>query len=245
MRIDREELKRLGRMMADLDPSGPPRARVVRRAPKGMGVTAGRLGVLDASFNPMTLAHDGMVGKARRTCGLNEVLLLLSRTNVDKRVFGATLAQRLAMLLAYAEARSDISVAGCSHARFVDKAKALRALYARGTRFYFVLGYDTLLRLFNPKYYADMQTDLARLFETSRIVAANRGSHDLDEMQAVMARPECSPFADGVSFIHLTEPYAGMSSTGVRKRRLHGKPIQDLVPKKVAEAIETMDLYRR
>lgn len=243
MRIDREELKRLRRMIADLDPSGPPRARIVRRAPKGMGVSVGRLGVLDASFNPMTLAHDGMIGKARRTCGLNEVLLLLSRTNVDKRVFGADLGQRLAMLLAYTEARSGISVAGCSHARFVDKAQALHTLYARGTRFYFILGYDTLQRLFNPKYYADMQADLSRLFETSRIVATNRGSHDLDEMHTLMERSECRPFTDRVTFIHLAEPYAGMSSTEVRKRRLHGKPIKDLVPKNVAETIEAMDLY--
>ena len=243
MRTDPEELERLRRMMADLHPAGPPRARIVQRAPGNMGASAGCLGVLDASFNPMTLAHHGMVEKARRTCGLNEVLLMLSRSNVDKKVFGADLGQRLAMLLAYAEGRSDISVAGCSHARFIDKAEALRALYVHGTRFYFIVGYDTLQRLFDPGYYADMQEDLHPLFETSRIVAANRGCHGLEHMRTLMERPECRPFTDRVDFIHLAERYTRISSTQVRQRRRRGEPIRDLVLGEVAEAIEAMGLY--
>ena len=243
MRTDPEELERLRRMMADLHPAGPPRARIVQRAPGNMGVSAGCLGVLDASFNPMTLAHHGMVEKARRTCGLNEVLLMLSRSNVDKKVFGADLGQRLAMLLAYAEGRSDISVAGCSHARFIDKAEALRALYVHGTRFYFIVGYDTLQRLFDPGYYADMQEDLHPSLKPPASLPPTGGATAWSTLRTLMERPECRPFTDRVDFIHLAECYTRISSTQVRQRRRRGEPIRDLVLGEVAEAIEAMGLY--
>ena len=63
-------------------------------------------------------------------------------------------------------------------------------------------------------------------------------------MRAAMSRPGCRPFANRVRFIHLPEPYASISSTAARERRMRGEPILDLVPPKVAEAIETLGLYR-
>ena len=244
MPIDPGELDRLRRVMAGLDPAGPPRACFVRRPPRDLAVSGGRLGVLDASFNPMTLAHARMVEEAQRVCGLDGVLLMLSRANVDKEVFGADLGQRLAMLVHQTEGDPETSVAGCSHARFVDKARALRPLYPAGALPYFILGYDTLLRLFDPKYYTDMEADLNRLFAACHIVAANRGESGPEEMRSTMSRPGCRPFADRVHFIHLPEPYASISSTAVRERRMRGEPILDLVPSKVAEAIEALGLYR-
>ena len=243
MCIAPQELERLRQTMAALDPAGPPRARIIRRAPGGISVPGGHLCVLDASFNPMTLAHERMVEETRRACGVDEALLMLSHANVDKGIFGADLGQRLATLLPYVSDHDDISLAGCSHARFVDKVEALRPLYPEGTRFTFIIGHDTLLRLFARKYYADMEADLNRLFAACGFVAANRGPNGLGEMRAFMARPECRPFADRVRFIHLNEPYAGMSSTQARERRKRKEPIRDLVPEKVAQAIQALMLY--
>ena len=65
----------------------------------------------------------------------------------------------------------------------------------------------------------------------------------LEEMEAFMGCPACSPFADRVHFIGLSEPYAGISSTQVRRRRSQGQPICDQVPDGVAAAIQAMGLY--
>ena len=243
MRTDTEHIRNLRALMSGLDPSAAPRATFVKRAVEGIRRPGQSLLILDASFNPLTLAHGRMVELASAVCPPCEIVLMLSRANVDKDVFGADLGQRLAMLLPYAAGRPNTSIIGCSHARFVDKADALRPLYPEATRTTFIIGYDTLQRLFDRKYYADMEGDLNRLFAGCGFVAANRGATGLEAMQAFIRRPECRPYAGRMHFIHLEAPYAGMSSTQVRERRRQGKPIRHLVPTSIADAIDILGLY--
>ena len=202
------------------------------------------MGILDSSFNPMTFAHTKMIEETRRMIGAGEMLLMLSGANVDKKIFGADLGQRLAMMKAFASTESDLSVAGCSHARFIDKAIALRPLYPDATSFFFILGFDTLQRLFDPKYYDDMESDLSELFSLCSIVSANRDRNSQGEMQEFMKRPECKPYSHRVHFINLSETYASMSSSHVRKRIQRNLSVQDLVPKPIEEAIRSFGIYQ-
>lgn len=235
------ELNYLRQIMANLDPEGPPQACFVTQPPQLLGH---RFGILDASFNPMTLAHARMVEEARKRYALDSVTLILSRSNVDKEVFGADLGQRLSMLIHQTEGDPQTWVAGCSHGRFVDKAHALRSLYPENTYLYFILGYDTLLRLFNPKYYTDMIGELNSLFEACYILVANRDENGLKEMRAILSQPNYRPYADRIYFINLPESFKSLSSTVVRKKRMHGQTISELVPPRIAEAIEILDLYK-
>lgn len=230
-------------LMAGLNSKGPPTARFVHHAstPK---TPALRIGVLDASFNPLTLAHEALLNRARQVLALPAMLLLLSKANVDKDIFGADLGQRLAMLVDYARGHPHLSIAGCSHARFVDKVFALRPHYPADATFYFIVGYDTLTRIFDPKYYADMQTELQPLFSAAHIVAANRGDRDAGDLTRFLTRPECAPFADRIHPIELPAVCAQISSTGVRARVRQGEPFADLVPPQIARAIEALRLYR-
>jgi len=243
MRTNPEHIRNLRALMSGLDPSAAPRAAFVKCALEGIRCTGQSLLILDASFNPLTLAHTRMVELASAVCPPHEIVLMLSRANVDKDVFGADLGQRLAMLLPYAAGQIHTSIIGCSHARFVDKADALRPLYPEATRTTFIIGHDTLRRLFDRKYYADMEGDLDRLFAGCGFVAANRGSLGLEAMQDFMRRPACRPYAGRVHLIHLEAPYADMSSTQVREQRRQGRPIRDVVPEAIAEAIDAMGLY--
>ncbi|MDP6777829.1 MAG: hypothetical protein QGI83_13805 [Candidatus Latescibacteria bacterium] len=231
-------------LMEGLDPAGPPHAHMVLKAVQGIGEIGGNLGILDASFNPMTRAHERMIEEATSLLGLDEVLLLLSSANVDKAVFGADLGQRLAMLMAYAEEITATSVAGCSHARFVDKSEALGPLYPAETRLTFIIGSDTLVRLFDPKYYTDMPLELDRLFFRAGFVVAGRGNAGISEMQVLVDREASHSQAQKIRLISLDAASAAMSSTKVRERRARGQPISGLVPDAVERAIETMNLYR-
>ncbi|MBI4277863.1 MAG: hypothetical protein HY660_05355 [Armatimonadetes bacterium] len=242
----------LRQIIESLDPAGPPRALFVRRAPGGIsgaaepraGAAGGRLGVLSASFDPLTAAHARLVALARERCGLDEVMLLLTRVNVDKSTGIDDLVLRVEMLLTYAERRTECSVALCSHGRFVDKAAALRPCYPAQTARWFVMGYDTLVRLFDPRYYADRDADLGRLFATSRVLAANRGSPGEAEVRALLSRPENRAFADGVDYVPLDAWHARISATEVRWRVARGESIADLVPEEIAVFIEARGLYR-
>ncbi len=230
--------------MDAFDPVGPPRAGFLQRAVRGLNRPGGSLVVMDASFNPMTLAHETMLSQASESCDAGEALLLLSHANVDKDIYGASLGQRLAMIGHYAEPDSNLSVAGCSHARFVDKARALRPLYPESTRLFFVVGYDTLLRLFDPRYYINLSDELSTLFDCAHVVAANRDNIDPEAMRTLMSSPEYVAFSNRVRFIRLRGVHSQISSTEVRTLKKHGAPIGHLVPPRIADAIDALNLYR-
>lgn len=239
-----ERLNELRRVLDGLDPTGPPRAAIVRRAPEGIRGSGGRLGVMSASFNPPTRAHVRMAEEAGRLCGFGETLFVLAKTNVEKGLYGAPLEARLLMIDALAGSRPSCSVAAVSHPRFVDKAAALRACYPPGAEICFIVGYDTLVRLFDPKYYADMPADLRRMFASCRFVAANRGEHPSETVRRFLERPECREFADRITVMELDARHAGMSSSEVRERLRTGEGTSDLVPEEVERLIRQMGLYR-
>ena len=232
-------------LMDSLNSQNPPVVQFVHRVappqPK-------HIGVLDASFNPLTLAHEALVHQAQDTFGFDEIALLLAKTNVDKALFGADLGQRLAMMVNYANSDTQLdaylSIAVCSHARFIDKAHALRAHISPDTQIYFLVGHDTLIRIFDPRYYTDMSAELKVLFSLCHIVSANRENPSREIFHRFMSRPECAPFANRVHPLQLPPSFGNISSTEVRKRIRAGDSITDLVPESIAQFIETFDLYK-
>ncbi|HYL81722.1 MAG TPA: hypothetical protein VEU07_12960, partial [Candidatus Acidoferrum sp.] len=166
--------KAMGDLLAGLDPAGPPRLAFVRRAPAGIAERPGRLLCLSASFNPLTVAHVWLIQEASRLAQPDEALLLLAKANVDKGAMGIPLERRLSLLDCFVGSRPTFSVAAVSHGRFMDKAVAIHPHYPAGTRLTFILGFDTLVRLFDAKYYADRDASLASLFAGSDFIVANR-----------------------------------------------------------------------
>lgn len=235
---DRVELAALARVMEALDPNGPPRVVFVLRASQGISGPGQRLGVFSASFNPLTRAHVRMMEQAMAEHALAEVMLVLDKVNVDKReVFGASLAERLWMLRRFAAGRPRLSVAASSHGRFVDKTKALRAITPEGTEITFIVGFDTLVRVFDPKYYADPKAELEELFRHSRFIVANRGETSVADVRRWLKSPVCRPFVDRIHLIELDPFHARISSTEVRARIEQGQPFAELVPPEIVPLI--------
>ncbi len=231
----RRELPELQRIVDNVDPEAAPQLVQIQAAEAGItGASVGqRLGVLSSAFNPLTEAHAKMAELALREYQLGEVMLELSKMNVDKRVYGASLAERLWMLKHFVASRPALSVGLCSHARFIDKAKAIREVYPEGTDIYFIVGYDTLVRVFDPKYYDDLDAELQELFEEAQFIAANRGQQTLDDVEAFLERPVCRPYADKVHLIELDSFHATLSSTLGRERLAEGESVADLVPDEI------------
>jgi nicotinamide-nucleotide adenylyltransferase len=223
----------LQRALSALRPGGPPHLAFLRRAPQPIRAAGGTLLCLSASFNPVTLAHLRLIEAAARVAPPDEVLLLLSVANVDKAVSGLPLAERLRLLLALAERRPAFSVALASHGRFVDKLAAIQAAYPEHVQPVFLLGFDTLVRLFEPRYYADRAVALARLFTGCRCLAANRAPHPPGALTAFLARPDVAPYADRIGVLQLPDDVAAVSATDIRARLARGEPVADLVPPEV------------
>ncbi len=204
----------------------------------------GRWAVLPSAFNPPTLAHLRLLELAREAAGAERGAALLTTRNVDKRVEGAPLAERVGMLLAARASRPALAVLAANRARIADQAAALTAAFPEAS-FDFALGHDTLVRLFEPRYYAGGATGMARalerFFARHRVIAANRGAAAAAEV-AAWAAQNAAPFADRILVIALDERHARVSSSAARSRLADGGAGGDL-PEEVAARIRARGLY--
>ena len=201
----------------------------------------GRVAVLPSAFNPPTLAHLYLLQVAQAVDGVGGGVALLTTRNVAKAVVGATLADRVGMLLASREEQPSLSVVAANAARLADQAKALRASFP-GTSFDFVVGYDTLIRLFDEVYYEDMPAQLGAFFSEHRVIATNRGEISIEAVREFVAGIG-RPFRERIVVREIGREPASLSSTAARMAIAHGdEPLA--IPAGVAAYIRGHGLYR-
>ncbi len=239
-----DDYNRLIELLAQLQHHAEPQIRWVHRATKRIVADEEKLGIFSGSFNPLTVAHVKMMETAGANFNLQEILLLLAKANVDKNVFGLSLADRLLMLKLYAISREDISVAVCSHGRFIEKLRALKVAYPPSTHFSFIVGYDTFVRIFDAKYYTDIHTALKSFFDRCRLIVANREAHNADAVRKFLELPEIRRYAKYIDLIQLPSFYAEISSTQIRTQIERGDSIDSLVPPCVGEFLSATHAYR-
>ena len=221
-----------------LDPSGAPSMRFVRQA----GGAPSKVAVLSASYNPPTLAHRRMAEIAHADLGYPEVVLELAIANVDKAVTGAPLHDRLMMMRAVAETRPWLSVAIATHGRFLDKMTALREHFPTAD-VCFIVGYDTLVRVFDPKYYSDREVELRTLFGQTSFMCANRDGCGDGVLSTLLHAPENAAYAHGVRPMALEAYYAGLSSTAIRVALGSQETHADGLPDEVMTYLAERPLY--
>jgi nicotinate-nucleotide adenylyltransferase len=177
-----------------------------------------RLGVLAGSFNPMTLAHTALAGRALAEGGLDAVAFALSVRIVDKeRVTGAAMEDRLLALELYVQRHPDYAVLVLNRGLYVDQAAALRAAFPALRELAFIVGYDKAVQIFDPRYYADRDAALERLFALATLLVAPRAGQGQAALAALLARPENRRFAGAVRWLPLPAAYTALSSTRVRQ----------------------------
>jgi len=217
----------------------------LHRAPQGINTSGQRLGVFSGSFNPPTIAHIRMCEHAQRQLGLHEILLLLAIVNVDKTQFDFSLQERAEMMLAVAQERSNWSVALCSHGRFMEKAKAVAEAYPEGTGVWFIVGHDTLVRIFEPRFYLDMPMHqaLEHFFGLAHLAVFPRGSADERAVREFLSRDEVKPFADKIAVLPSEPSLLWVSSTLVRQKLKRGEPVTELVPPSVLKFLRSLSAF--
>ncbi len=218
-----------------LDTTADPRIVLHHRTSEPIIESGKHLGIFSGSFNPLTIAHIKLVEEARQQYQLDEILLLLAKSNVDKDVYGLPLAGRMLILKEFAVSQPYISIGVSSHGRYIDKVTALRTLYPPQTDFSFIVGYDTLIRIFDPKYYKNLHEELQHLFSECRFIAANREEADIHAIQQFLSQTSLQVYRQHVDYVLLPDDYAEISSTDVRRRIENGEPISHLVPPIVFE----------
>jgi nicotinic acid mononucleotide adenylyltransferase len=210
-----------------------------------MGGTGGVLGVFPASYNPPTSAHEALVREAGKAVAFDEILLILDQQAMDKELCGAPLEDRLLMLLALFGDDSQISLGVSNRGLFLEKAEAVQKVYPRDTQIYFIVGYDTIVRVLDPKYYRDRDKSLQSLFSQARFLVANRGASDERNLRDLFGHKENRPFAARVLSLTLPPALAWISSSEVRQQLAEGKSVKGLVPLVLEELLRKQGFYGR
>jgi len=238
----RETVLFLRRFLEDIALDGPPEIRWLKRAspPVGEGEA---LGVFPASFNPPTKAHLWILEEGRRK-GLKELAVVLDKRPLDKEVREAELVDRLLMLLKLFGDRRDVSLGVSNQGLFLSKLRALQGELPRGARVVLLMGWDTLVRLLDPKYYEDREAALRELFSGAEVLVGLRGEASWGDLEALLSRPENLPFRDRISAFELPLSLRSVSSTEVRRQIAEGRGIPSVVPEEVKDFIRKRALYR-
>src|SRR5690348_3214322 len=196
---DCAQLARLAHTAADVVASDGPCAVALaggRRLRAAM-----RVGVFAGSFNPLTRAHVALANAARRAAGLDALLWACAAASVDKeRVERAALVDRLAQMCAFVAGRRREALALLNRGLYVDEARTLRALLAPSAELTLIVGYDKIVQIFDPKYYADRDTALRALFSLAHLLVAPREGEGASALAALLAQRENRPFARHVRY---------------------------------------------
>lgn len=159
--------------------------------------------LLPGSFNPLHIGHLHLLRTAEKVSG-RKGLFELSVANVDKPSMArAEIERRL-------ETMGSLGVVLTCAPTFAEKAELFRDSW-------FVLGYDTAIRLLNPSYHADIRSMLARFADIgTRFVVGGR------LIGNTFHAPEALPVPNGFADLFISLPESSfredISSTQLRKR---------------------------
>ena len=219
--------------------------KIVKRAAGGIRASGGVLGVLPASFNPPTSAHEALVRGAGTVVTFDEILLVLDQRAMDKELIDAPLEDRLFMLLVLFGDDPRVSLGIATQGLFLDKVEALHQVYPQDTQLYFIVGYDTIVRVLDPVYYRRRDDALHALFSQARFLVANRGDRSEYDLKELFGREENRSFAAQITPLALSPDVARISSSEVRSRLIEGKSVQEFVPPKLEEFLRKRRFYSR
>lgn len=250
--------QRLQQHLEAVDLAAPPRVELTYGSSQQQ---LSSVAVLDSSFNPPTRAHLQMLSATASKLGCSRSLLLLAKNNADKPVVGASLVQRLEMMQLIAEAAEPPMLCGVTaHPLFVDKAAALQALCGRGAgdaRIVVLVGFDTWVRIVDPKYYPGedgLEAALRTVFRDVEVVVASRDPKSASNLAtdgaplsaaeqeaAVRALPEQLTLGR-LHFLHTEPEVAAVSSSEVRRATARGE-LSASLPESVAAYVAETRLY--
>ena len=195
-----------------------------RRAPG----KAARLAVLPAAFDPPTRAHIALAQAALAEC--DETLLVLPRAFPHKPYDGVSFDDRLQLLLTLAGAHPRFSVGSVESGLFLSIARDCRDAYGPHTELTLLCGRDAAERAVHWDY-GSGPAFAEQLREFNMLVARRGQAFEVPE-----------EWRGRVGTTELCDCDA-VSSTEVRRRLRDGRPVDDLIPSEIADAVAR--LYRR
>src|SRR5260370_2498263 len=103
---------------------------------------------------------------------------------------------------------------------YVEQAQGVRACSSyspKVTELYFLIGFDKIVQILDPRYYEDRDAALHELFALAELLVVPRGAAGTAELTGLLDLPENRQFASHIHTLPLNTAYRDISSTRVRE----------------------------
>ena len=240
--------KEIQSLLADLDPAARPQACIVPGSPQPDNTII----VFPGSFNPPTVAHLALMKQAQQFVqqGLSgskigqaiQLYAAMSKHIVDKeRVERPLLLDRI--LLLDMVLQGHIPQAGVmlfNRGLYVEQAEAVHTSFHQVERLFFLIGFDKIVQILDPRYYADRDAALKELFKLAELLVAPRGECSEKDLADLLGQPQNQPFAQFIHALPFDPAYRTISSTHIRE---HSDENSRDVPEEVWQFIRETHAY--
>lgn len=178
--------------------------------------------VFPGSFNPPTIAHLALLKQAQHYARAHEPMSLyaaFSKLTVDKETLERPLLLERVLLLSHVLERRlpETGILLFNRGLYVEQAQALRGTFPGVKRILFLLGYDKIVQILDPRYYHDRDASLALLFSLAELLVVPRNNFGKAELDALVQQPQNSRFASSIHALPFSSLYRDISSTHVRR----------------------------
>jgi nicotinate-nucleotide adenylyltransferase len=186
---------------------------------------------MGGTFDPIHIGHLVAASEALHRFRLDQVLFVPTGQPWQKQSYSAAEDRYLMTVLGiasnprFAASRMEIDRRGPTYT--ADTMETLRDFHGEDIELFFIAGADAVLRLGTWR-------KIERLAELAEVVAVTRPGFALEGFERTHRLPP----------VHIMEmPGIGVSSSDIRERVAAGRPIDYLVPRKVADHIRANGLY--
>lgn len=209
---------------------------------KGIIVTTMKLGILGGTFNPIHLGHLIIAQTALEKFQLKRVVFIPNGQPHYKKAKGLAPARhRLKMVkLAMADnsffSVSDIESQRKGPSYSIETLQKLKSLYPATTKFYFIIGADTLSEL-------PLWRDIKKLTQLCHFITIGRPDTVSLNTKRLTRYLDRSVVADFRRY-YLARPLIDISSSEIRNRIRKGQSVKYLVPEEIAKYLRRYKLYQ-
>jgi nicotinamide-nucleotide adenylyltransferase len=232
------DLLAIRRLARAVDALPPPAARWVRppdTTPRWAALLAG-------SFNPPTRAHLAVL-EAARAAGADLAAFVVAIRSVDKEsVEAASLEDRLALLDAIAF-RLGAALLLTNAGLYVDQARAIRELLP-ASRLSFVVGFDKLLQILDPRYYDDRDRALRELFARADLLVLPRAGAGEEAFRRALADPANQRWASAVTLLPAPATLDPDLSASAIRAGVYDDELERVLPPESAAFVRAWQPYR-
>jgi nicotinamide-nucleotide adenylyltransferase len=201
---------------------------------------------MSGSFNPPTRAHLGLAQAALATGQFDRLLFALAVRTINKeQIVGATLEERCAMLAALVRDEPRFAVLATNRGLYLEQGQAIQATFAPRD-LAFIVGFDKIVQILDPRYYADRDAALRDLFARAHFLVAPRDGGGREALDRLFQQPEQHAYAGRVQFLpltHMQRQELELSSTHVRERLARGDDVSWAVPEAVVPVLHSIHGY--